>query len=176
MNSRQQIQVIGLCVLGAGLLVITVLAFVFGAAADARYVDVENRAQSLWVALGVPAIFFAGSVASFIAAFVIGSRTAWQQDSKAPLTRIPNVYVVAKLAESKDGHVFDLDMHDPSELKYFVQVKFENGESQEYRTSAAVYSSIGEGMRGTIFVQGTWLAAFELSMGTAESVASYSAH
>lgn len=82
--------------------------------------------------------------------------------SKAPLERSPGCQILNKIATDKRGsHALDLELYDEDELRLYVKVLFPTGKQKEFRTQRDIYESIGEGMFGTVIIQGDWIGGFE---------------
>lgn len=99
-----------------------------------------------------------------VAAMVYALRQSAGSHADRPVERHENAYIIScQILNDRHEPIFDPDMYDEDEYKCFVQVELANGRKVEYETTRAVMGTIGEGMRGTITVQGNWLGQFEMT-------------
>ncbi len=69
--------------------------------------------------------------------------------------------VLARFMMNKRGEmVFDPEFAD-FDVRYMVQLMFQDGRKGEYRCAAQTFSQCGEGMSGTAYLEGDWLGMFE---------------
>lgn len=127
-----------------------------GAAAAAKQGD-----ASMLLVSGLPlGISILGLFVAF-AGLYVGWKTAFADDSKQERRDLQNVYVIAAfILDSQGAKVFDTDMHEAGDLRYYVQIRLQDQTVKEVETARQVFESMGEGMRGTATVQGRWMSAF----------------
>lgn len=129
--------------------------------------------------VGAVFVFFLGVFFASAAAFIlgilafpigliltiVGLASGWGEafgdPTKKPVMRANGVYVIAKVvADKRANPVIDPEFHDPSELKYLVQIDVPAKGKIEFETAPEVFNLIGEGMNGDIVYQGRWLSQF----------------
>lgn len=78
-----------------------------------------------------------------------------------PILGADGAYIVNVSIEDRQGNpVFDADLHDPEDLRYFVRVRFPEGHVDEFRADSHHLASLGEGMTGTVEFKGDRLVRF----------------
>ena len=158
---KEQSKFLTLTGLGVALIVIGVALFILGAMGDAR-VDPESNMSARWIRVVVfPVGLGVVGFALCMWALVFGLKIGFGRDDKAPVKVVRGASIIAAFIDSKEGRVFDPDMFDPADLWYFVHVHLPTGEKLEFKTSESVFSTLGEGLKGTVTYQGKWLGKFE---------------
>lgn len=114
------------------------------------------------VLAGVGAGLFVLGVLSAGGATIYGLNQTKKAETTDEVVAIPDVYVVARFAINEIGETIFSDF-DPEESQMFVRIKLSSGRSNEYRTAYPVWASAPEGAKGIAYVQGDWLARFELT-------------
>jgi hypothetical protein len=93
---------------------------------------------------------------------VLGIRTAYADDTKKEVTMHSDVYIVARIMETTDHElVVDPEMYPEEQIVRLVQVRFPDGKVRELKTEPEVFEFTGEGMSGTVHIQGGSLVAFQ---------------
>ena len=91
-----------------------------------------------------------------------GAKEAWGDHRKQPVRQAGPCYVIScQPFVGETEMVFDVDMYDPSELRWFIKMRFPNGSTREFETAPEVVSTLGEGLWGNITYQGRWLSGFQ---------------
>lgn len=145
-----------LVLVGIGL---TVGAMAVGAQ---QAVNTLGRNQSLLQLSGLPLLLVILGIAFAGIGLLIGASQAFSNDRMAPVQKASAVYVVACIAANELGeHVFEPDMYDPEDIRYYVQVRMADGATREFETAREVVDTLGEGLWGNITYQGRWLSSFE---------------
>lgn len=153
---------VGWMLYGGGLLV--VLGFIVtlmiwgGAVASLAYRGDPTLARYVWVG---PLLIVLGGVA-MVSGLIVGRWAANPVHRTARIVRYPDVRVVGRFGESRDGQMYfaDLDLLDDEKLRYFVQLEIVPGDIREFECAAPVWEQAGEGMRGDAVGQGRWLSQF----------------
>jgi hypothetical protein len=161
MDSSKQRLVRMLTIVGGSLTLLGVMAYFMmlagGAAAMAKRGD-----PNMFAFAGLPLVVSLIGCAMAAAGLWIGFRHTFKNDSASPVQAVEGAYIIACVATNKTGDpVFDRDMYDRSELQYYVQVRLPDDSRSEYKTSADVFESLGEGLTGTAIIQGKWLGQFQ---------------
>lgn len=107
-----------------------------------------------------------------VGALIYGLKISRGNPRNSPVRVASGVYVIAKLAEGKDGPVYDIDVYD-GQVNLLVQVALADGTRLEFNTSREVFDTVGEGLRGKIVYQGRWLGQFERQIGAEADVRPY---
>lgn len=95
-----------------------------------------------------------------------GLTQTFGDDRKRPVTIEEGVYVMNIIVTDRQGeHVFNPEMFDDHEIRFFIQIAFPDGRREEFETNRHVAESMGEGMRGKITYQGKWMNQFEPHFG-----------
>jgi hypothetical protein len=82
--------------------------------------------------------------------------------------------VVARFAINQIGEmIFDNYDYDAEEGRFYVRIQYLNGKRDELECARPVFDQCGEGMRGMLNVQGSWLAQFTPLIDTPETRAAY---
>ncbi len=82
--------------------------------------------------------------------------------------------VLARYAINDIGEmIFDNFDYDAEEAKYYIRVQFLGGKRDEFECARPVFDQCGEGMRGLVTVQGSWVAQFVPLVDTPETRAAY---
>jgi hypothetical protein len=169
-ESKQQKIIAGLVSTAILCLLGSVLWFMFAASATK---DQREEMQAFW-AVTMPSAVFGLGVLLFIIAIAFGWRQVAVRDEKQPVMTATNAYVVAMWAQMRDRtKVEDWTQFDASELTFYVQMAFPNGDRHEFRTDAHVYEQMGEGLLGTVRYQGHWLCSFERTLRPSPQVTPY---
>ena len=101
-------------------------------------------------------------IAILCTGIIVGLKESHMDSSKQSISVENNAYIMNVLIVDRRGEpVFDIDLHDPNEPKYLVQIELQNRKKIELETSPHLLNGIGEGMRGRITYQGKWLSKFE---------------
>ena len=134
-------------------------------------VAIMRRGDLSWFLLtGVSVLGGFLGLGLIVAGLAQGWKGAFVNAAKAPVQVEHEAYVVAKMVMDKNHqNVFEEDMHDPQDLRYYVQVLLKSGRRVELRTAPEVFHSFGEGMRGTAEFQGDWLSRFVVVRREAEA-------
>lgn len=127
-----------------------------GSAAAAKQGDV-----SMLLLAGLPlGISILGLFVAF-AGLMVGWKAAFADDSGKEPRDLEGAYIIAAfILDRKGDKVFDVDMHDPDDVRYYLQIRLTDGSAREVETAPGLFASIGEGMTGTATVQGRWLSGF----------------
>lgn len=113
----------------------------------------------LGIALG------AGGLILLIVGVYKGVGMGIRDDSSQPLVRHTNAQIMNCLVYTKGNEqVFDRDLFDPEELQYIVQILHSDGRRKEYQSGPMTFDTLGEGMKGTLILQGRTVVGFERSM------------
>lgn len=148
-GDKKQKSVSGLILAGICVMVGSVFLFALG---------IFFGAAAAWI-LGL--LGFPVGLVLTIMGLASGWGEAFGDPSKKPVTRANNAYVIAKVvADKKANPVIDPEFHDPSELRYLVQMEVPARGKIEFETASEVFNLIGEGMSGDIVYQGRWLSQF----------------
>ncbi|MES1147488.1 MAG: hypothetical protein ABUL49_01930 [bacterium] len=135
------------------------LAYIGGVA---RAVQSSGKDTNLFFFCALAVFGFVLGVGLVITGLVLGGKEAFGNNAKKPMQRGGPVYIVACLVmDRKNEPVFDAEMYDVEDLRFYVQVKFADGTAKEFETAYEVMGTIGEGMWGYIVYQGKWLNSFE---------------
>lgn len=82
--------------------------------------------------------------------------------------------ILARYAINQLGEMlFDNFDEDAEEARWYVRVQFLSGAREELECARAVFDQCGEGMRGMLTIQGSWLGQFVQLLDTEESRAAY---
>jgi len=82
--------------------------------------------------------------------------------------------IMARYAINEIGEmIFDNYDYDAEVAKFYVRVQFLGGKRDELECGRPVFDQCGEGMRGMMMVQGSWLAQFVPLMDTEDTKAAY---
>ncbi|HVT12474.1 MAG TPA: hypothetical protein VHE55_09420 [Fimbriimonadaceae bacterium] len=82
--------------------------------------------------------------------------------------------VVARFAINEIGEmIFDNFDYDAEEARFYVRVQFLDRRREEFECARPVFDQCGEGMRGMITMQGSWMLSFVPLMDTDETRAAY---
>lgn len=82
--------------------------------------------------------------------------------------------VMARFAINGIGEmIFDNYDYDAEDARFYVKVQYLNGKRDEFECARPVFDQCGEGMRGLLTVQGSWLSMFTPLMDTDETRAMY---
>lgn len=148
---------------GAALAVLGLGGFVFAlVGATLQRVQTHGRDVSLYFFCALGILAFLIGVGMVIAGLMMGAGHAFGNDRRMPVQKAGPVYIVAVvMTDKRHEHVFDMTMHDPEDLRYFVQVRFPDGTARELETAYEVMAGVGEGLYGNITYQGKWLSSFE---------------
>ena len=145
--------------------------------------DADRQRLVVWMVVGgvlsLPAsvfLFVFGGLVGFIAGPILllaglvliimgiaaGWGSAFGDPRKRPILQASGVYVIAKvIVDDQAQPVMEPSVYSADELKFLVQIRFENGRSVEFETSPEVFDEVGEGMYGDIVHQGKWLSRFQ---------------
>ena len=163
MEDESQSRIAQLIGFGVVLIVLGLIGFgVMFVGGVFRAMQTSGKDTNLFVFSSAAAIAVLVGIGMLVAGLVMGGREAFGDNSKQPQQRGGPVYVVACLVMDRQNEpVFDAEMFDEDELRFYVQVKFADGTPKEFETAQDVMGSIGEGMWGYIVYQGKWLNGFE---------------
>lgn len=147
---------------GCGLLLVGFLGFIFlgGFGTLAFAGGLRGGANTLAVAI---VFMLMGLIGLFMILYqlISGLRIATQDDTKMPAEVFRGAYVIAKIVTHESGDsVFGWEEYDPDELRWYITFQFVGGRKMELRTPYALWHQIGEGMSGTITVQGRSLTSW----------------
>lgn len=82
---------------------------------------------------------------------------------------LPEVVVASRFAVNSVGEmIFSNFEYDAPGGKLYVQLKFPDGHTEEFRTAWGVFGQCGEGMKGAALVNGSWISSFAPIMLKAE--------
>lgn len=82
--------------------------------------------------------------------------------------------ITARFAINQIGEmIFDNFDYDAEEAKFYVRVQFLDSRREEFECARPVFDQCGEGMRGMITMQGSWMLSFVPMLDTDESRAAY---
>lgn len=102
-----------------------------------------------------------------IYALVLGMGTVMQDDSKKPIETHRSAYVISKVVTTSEGEpVFDIDDYDEDELRFYVQLQLTTGRKLELHSPMQLWGQIGEGMKGTMTLQGRTMTSWVPEIGT----------
>jgi hypothetical protein len=112
--------------------------------------------------LFIPVSVLALGFGTLLYGLILGIRTAYADDSKKEVTMHADVYIVARIMETtKHEVVVDPEMYPEEQLVRLVQIRFPDGNVRELTAEPEVFKFTGEGMSGTVHVQGGSLVAFQ---------------
>jgi hypothetical protein len=108
-----------------------------------------------------------GGLGTVIYALVLGMGTVMQDDSKKPMETHRGAYVISKVVTTTEGEpVFDVDDYDEDDLRFYVQLQLATGKKLELHSPMRLWSQIGEGMKGTMTLQGRSMTSWVPEIGT----------
>jgi hypothetical protein len=147
---------IGLAVVGFGGFVASLMG------ATVQRMQSHGRDVSLYFYCALAILTFLAGLGMVVVGLLMGAGHAFGSNRNMPEQKSGAVYVVAVVITDKRGeYVYDMSMHDPDDLRYFVQIRFPNGTAREFETAYEVATTVGEGLYGNITYQGKWLSSFE---------------
>ncbi len=135
-----------------------------GQVAETKGADATGMAISVFGGLLVLA-----GVVMIILGLVSGFKYSSEGTGKEGMRHLPEVFIASRFAINSVGEmIFSNYEYDAPGGKLYVQMKFPDGHSEEFRTAWGVFNQCGEGMRGAAMVKGSWLASFAPIMTRAE--------
>lgn len=148
--------------IGCGLLMVGFLGFLFlgGLGSLAAMGGVRGGANTIAIAVVFMLMALCGL---FMIAYqlVTGLRIAMQDDSKQAMETFRGAYVIAKVVTHDTGDpCFGWEEYDPDDLRWYVTFQFVGGRKLELKVPYALWQQIGEGMTGTITVQGRTMTSW----------------
>ncbi len=151
-------------ILMAGILMI--IASIIGFVAFGWLTILAGSALGLFLS-GFCVLLGIGGFGTIVYSLVSGMSSALQDDSKKPVERHQGVYVISKVVTMADGEpVFDLEEFDEDELRFYVQIELANGRKTELTVPMMLWNQIGEGMKGTLTLQGKSMTSWVPEIGT----------
>lgn len=147
---------------GCGLLLVGFLGFIFlgGFGTLAFAGGLRGGANTIAIAV---VFMLMGLIGLFMILYqlIAGLRIATQDDTKMAIELFRGAYVIAKIVTHESGDpVFGWEEYDPDELKWYVTFQFSGGRKMELKTPYALWHQIGEGMSGSVTVQGRTLTSW----------------
>lgn len=108
-----------------------------------------------------------GGLGTVIYALVLGMGSVMQDDSKKQIETHRGAYVISKVVTTDKGeHVFDTEDYDEDELRFYVQLELATGRKLELHSPMQLWGQIGEGMKGTLTLQGKSMTSWVPEIGT----------
>lgn len=149
--------------LGIGLatMVVSFLAFfLFG------WLTVLARNPAGFLLSSLSVLTGLGGLGMVIYALVKGMGSALQDDSKKPVETFRGAYVISTVVTTSDGEpVFDTEEYDEEDLRFYVQLELHTGRKIELTAPMMLWNQIGEGMKGTITLQGKSMTSWVPEIG-----------
>jgi hypothetical protein len=156
MNARRENQIAWMLFLGVGmsLVGIFVTMMAFGSA-----IGMKSTTPVLLIALG-PIMIVGGILLAGWGIFA-GHMTNRKAEN-AGARWLSNCYVVGRFAVNQNGEMIfsDFEDLDHPRTKFFVRLKGQDGQDDEFECSQDLIAQIGEGMVGNVQVKGRWLGSF----------------
>lgn len=107
-----------------------------------------------------------GGFGTVIYALVKGMGSALQDDSRKPIESFNSAYVISKVVTASDGEpVYDVEEYDEDELRFYVQLELHTGRKIELTAPMMLWNQIGEGMKGTLTLQGKSMTSWVPEIG-----------